>query len=74
MGGKFHREIANFGYFQKIEKNQITVRNNNEFNIITLNTQILLVWHVKEKYYLMKSSKIYLASLQLTIFMTNELL
>ena len=27
--------------FQKVGKNQITVGNNNEYNIITLNTQIL---------------------------------
>ena len=55
-------------------KNQITVENNNEYNIITLNTQILQLWHVKEKYYLMKLSKIYLTSIQLTIVMINGLL
>ena len=35
------KEIPNFGYFKKLEKNQITVGNNNEYNIIARNTQIL---------------------------------
>ena len=32
----------------KFEKNQITVGNNNEYHIITLNTQILHLWHVEK--------------------------
>ena len=55
MGVNFIK-IVNFGYI-KIWKNQITVENN---NIITLNPQIVHLWHVKEKYYFMKLSKIYL--------------
>ena len=65
---------SKFWLYQKVGKNQITVENNNEYNIITLNTQILQLWHVKEKYYLMKLSKIYLTSIQLTIVMINGLL
>ena len=41
----------------------IIMNNYNEYNIFTLNTQILQSERVNEKYYLMKSSKIYLTSL-----------
>ena len=46
----------------------------NDYNIITLDTQILQLWHVKEKYYFMLLSNTYLISKYLTIVMTNGLL
>ena len=73
MGVNFIKN-SKFRLFQKVGKNQITVVNNNEYNILTLNTQILQLWHVKEKYFLMKLSKIYLTGIKLTIVMTNGLL
>ena len=71
MGVSFIKN-GKFWLFKKVEKSQITVGNNNEYNIILLNAQILKLWHVK-KYYLMKSSKIYLTSIQLTIVMTTDI-
>ena len=62
MGLNFIKN-SKFWLFQKVGKNQITVENNNEYNINTLNKQILQLLHVKEKYYFFKSIKIYLTSI-----------
>ena len=72
MGVNFIKN-SKFWLFLNVGKNKITVGNNNEYNIITLKTQILQFWQFKEKY-LMKLSKIYLTSIQLTIVMTTGLL
>ena len=52
-GGKFHKK-QQILVISKSWKNQNTVGKNNEYKIITLNIQILQLYHVKEKYYEIK--------------------
>ena len=70
MGVNFIKN-SKFCFFHKVGRNQITVGNKSEYNIITFNTQILELWHVKEKYYLVEFSKIYFTDIKLKFVITG---